>query len=359
MNLPVIPPLPVIQERLPLIFPEGTENRGYLIREIAAKTIFVMFYAGAVDGLERWIRPSQVVSMGDLQAALTDDANRENWVKTAFSKKKTRPVDAWYAENTREPIRDETIKNGLIPCNAIVERKGIPTTSSQPRYCLNKSFAALFDAGLDGEVLMNAISHWQENHLNKAALARLRLLKSGATIADDAVVVTFPNGEKRTLAPGPSSVIAKAVIEVFAPNFLKTPAVLWLSESGNKVVARDEGLAQALGLKIDASKALPDIILVDLGDDRTGADMLVVFTEVVATDGPINRERKVTLTRLAIDAGFSEKNLAFLTAFIDRGAAPFRKAIPELAWGSYAWFASEPEHLIDLKDGSPVKISQR
>jgi len=358
MNLPVIPPIDVIQERLPLIFPEGTENRGYLIREIAAKTIFVMFYAGAVDGFEQWIRPSQVVNMGDSQAALTDDFSRKHWVKMAFSKKKPRPADAWYAENTREPIRDETIKNGLIPCNAIVERKGIPTTSSQPRYCLNKSFAALFDTDLDGETLQLAISNWQESHLNKAALARLRLLKSVATIADDAVVVTFPNGEKRTLAPGPSSVIAKAVIEVFAPNFLKTPAVLWLSESGNKVVARDEGLAQALGLKIDASKALPDIILVDLGDERTGADMLVVFTEVVATDGPINRERKVILTRLAIDAGFSENNLAFLTAFIDRSAASFRKAIPELAWGSYAWFASEPEHLIDLRDGSPVKISQ-
>ncbi|MEQ6280841.1 BsuBI/PstI family type II restriction endonuclease [Kluyvera huaxiensis] len=359
MSLPVIPPLNVIMERLPLIFPEGTENRGYLIREIAAKTIFVMFYAGAIEGLERWIRPSQVVSMGDSQAALTDTVSRDSWVKMTFSTKKTRPVDAWYAENTREPIRDETIKNGLIPCNAIVERKGIPTTSSHPRYCLNQSFAALFDTGLENDVLLHAISNWQENHLNKAALARLRLLKSGAEIAEDAVIVTFPNGEKRTLAPGPSSVIAKAVIEVFAPNFLKKPTVLWLSESGNKVIARDEVLAQALGLNIDASKALPDIILVDLGEDRTGSDMLVVFTEVVATDGPINRERKITLTRLAIDAGFSEGNLAFLTAFIDRSAAPFRKAIPELAWGSYAWFASEPDHLIDLRDDSPVKISQR
>lgn len=29
MNLPVVPPLNVIRERLQLIFPEGTENRGY------------------------------------------------------------------------------------------------------------------------------------------------------------------------------------------------------------------------------------------------------------------------------------------------------------------------------------------
>ncbi|MCY4498234.1 MAG: BsuBI/PstI family type II restriction endonuclease, partial [Rhodospirillaceae bacterium] len=42
------------------------------------------------------------------------------------------------------------------------------------------------------------------------------------------VLVTFPNRETRQLAPGPSSIITQAVIEVFARNFLDDPAVLWL-----------------------------------------------------------------------------------------------------------------------------------
>jgi hypothetical protein len=359
MSLPKVPKLEIIIERLPRIFPEGTENRNYVIREMAAKTLYVMFYAGAVSGSERWIRPSQVTDMGVGQSELIDDVNREEWVKRTLSSKKERPMDAWYAPNSREPIRDETIRSGFIPCGAVIERSGIPTTSSKPKYSLELSFATLFDEELVDSDLEAAITKWQDTRLNKAALSRLRLMKSGAAIAEDAVIITFPNGEKRTLAPGPSSVIAKAVIEVFAPKFLKAPAILWLSESGNKVVARDEDLAHALGLKIDASKALPDIILVDLGDDSSGADMLVVFTEVVATDGPINRERKVTLTKLALEAGFSENHLAFLTAFMDRGNGPFKKSISELAWGSYAWFASEPEHLIDLRDGQPVKLSDR
>lgn len=359
MSLPAVPALSLIHERLPKIFPEGTENRGYLIREMAGKTIYVMFYAGAIEGQERWIRPNQVVNMGDSQAALTDDDDRLQWVAQSLKKKRTQPADAWYAENTREPIRDETIKNGLIPCRAVLMREGIATTASTPRYCLNKVFANLFDENLSEEDLELAINNWQENYLNKAALSRIRLLKSGATIASDAVAVTFPNGEMRMLAPGPSSVIAKAVIENFAVKFLKTPAVLWLSESGNKVVARDEVLASELGLVIEPSKALPDIILVDVGDDESGTDMLVVFIEVVATDGPINRERKVTLTRLALEAGFNEKNLAFMTAFSDRSASQFRKAISELAWGSYAWFSSEPDHLIDLRSNIPVKLSAK
>ena len=46
---------------------------------------------------------------------------------------------------------------------------------------------------------------------------------------------------------GPSSIITKAVVEVFALRFLHDPAVLWISESGNKVIQRDDQLAQSIG----------------------------------------------------------------------------------------------------------------
>lgn len=343
-----VPQLSVIAERLPQIFPEGTEHRNYVIREMAARTVYVMFYAGAIEGSDNWIRPSQVTDMSDTQAVTTDDDSRLVWITNSMSTKKTRPIDAWYAPNSREPIRDETIRTGLIPCRAVIERPGVPTTSSKPKYALNAAFAALFDPSLTSEALNGAIEKWQNSHLSKTAISRLRLMKQGAAAAKDAVSVTFPNGEIRSLAPGQSSVIAKAVIEVFSPRFLKHPTVLWLSESGNKVVARDEALASTLGLKIDATKALPDIILVDLGIDDHGADMLVIFVEVVASDGPINRERKTALTAMALEAGFDKRHLAFLTAYSDRSAQPFRKSISELAWGSYAWFVSEPENIIDL-----------
>jgi hypothetical protein len=78
-------------------------------------------------------------------------------------------------------------------------------------------------------------------------------------------MVTFPNAETRKLAHGPSSVISKAVIEEFANRFLIRPGVLFLSESGNKVVKRDDELARSIGLRIPADRHLPDILLVDLG----------------------------------------------------------------------------------------------
>ena len=90
------------------------------------------------------------------------------------------------------------------------------------------------------------------------------------------------------MKPGPSSAISKAVLEVFASSYLGEPAVVFLSESGNKVVERDDELARSIGLAIQADKNLPDMILVDLKPTHP----LLVFIEVVATDGPVSERRK-------------------------------------------------------------------
>lgn len=352
-----VPPIELISKRLPLIFPPGTEHRNFVIREMAARTIFVMFYAGAAEGTERYIRPSQVTDMADSQAQLLDDESRIAWANLSLSKKKKRPADAWYAPNSREPVRDETLRSGLIPFRAVLEREGLATTSQSPKYFLNRAFANLFSPALCDDAFADAVVDWQGKHLSKAAISRMRLVKHGASVALDAINITFPNGEIRALKPGPSSIIAKAVIEVFSLAFLKRPAVLWLSESGNKVVARDETLAGLLELKIDASKALPDIILVDMGSDLNGTEMMVVFVEVVATDGPITRARKAVLESIAVEAGFEPRSLAFLTAFQDRDHSSFKKCISALAWGSLAWCSSEPEHIIDLRDSRMRKLS--
>lgn len=151
---------------------------------------------------------------------------------------------------------------------------------------------------------------------------------------------------------GPSSVIAKAVIEAFTARFMTNPAVLWISESGNKIVQRDEQLAQALGLKIEADKLLPDMILVDLAP----AEPLIVFVEAVATAGEITEARRAALLDLITAAGFKPSQVAFVTAFSDRNAPAFKRAIPNLAWGSFAWCLSEPEHLILLDGTAPGGI---
>ncbi|MDP3008140.1 MAG: BsuBI/PstI family type II restriction endonuclease [Methylococcales bacterium] len=355
MTWPTVPSLSTVIARLPLIFPEGVENRQYCIREATAKTIAVMFYCGAIHGSDRWARPSQVTDMSNEQIALTDQSAREAWCAYMLSnKKKQRSSAAWYAVNSREQIRDECIAKGLIPNQAVFERPGVPTTSSKPKYALKPEFAALFDETLEGDELLAVITAWQLRFLSTTAMARATIIRRNAVASTDRVQIVFPSGSAITLAPGESSMITKAVVEQFTRHFLIQPAVLWLSESANKVI--DNRLVEDLHLHIDQSKSLPDLILVDL--NPADGNILVVFVEVVHTDGPVSQQRKEALEAIALDAGFEAEHLAYVTAFADRSASPYRSLVHNLAWNSFVWFASEPESIIILKLGTERKLSE-
>ena len=285
--------------------------------------------------------------MTDKQANRTDNDERLTWAKNSLTSGKGEIPGRWYAVNTRESIRDDTIRAGLIANGVVIEREDLATTSPAPRYALKKNFAALFDPKLTGEKLDKSIAAWQAENLTAGALARITMVRKGAVAGGVHVLVKFPSGETRRMAPGPSSVISKAVIEIFAPRFLAEPGVIFLSESRNKVVSRDDDLAKSIGLQIRAEKNLPDIILADLGPKHP----LLVFTEVVAVGGPVTKERKQALTNLAKDAGFPAEHVVFVTAYLDRSDAAFKKTVDSLAWGSFVWFASEPQHLVRFYEG--------
>ncbi|WP_405124470.1 BsuBI/PstI family type II restriction endonuclease [Pseudomonas alloputida] len=345
--LPPYVPRDLVAERLPLIFPEGTPNRVYCTRELAASTVFSMLYIGAVEHSSVRLGPVHVYRMTDVQAASDRDEDRLSYRSNLRKKSFEVPGKRWYADNTREPIRDETLREGLVAVGAVIEDKDVPTTSGKPRYALKSDLAGLFDPALQGDSLEAAIYKWQEEHLNKGALARVTLMRLGA-VDKEGVMVHFPNGETRTLAYGPSSLISRAVVEVFSQQFLEKPAVLWLSESSNKVAMQDLRMASTIGLDIEAQKNLPDLILVDLGPSQP----LIIFIEVVATDGAITARRQEALFELTEKGGFKRSQVAFVTAYADRESAGFKKTVTGLAWGSFAWFMSEPDKIFMLRDGT-------
>ena len=353
-ELPPVAPVEMIQERLRRIFPDGTPHRNYCVRDMAARTVFVMLYVGAIADEDRWIRPDQVTRMTDEQASKLDPESRVEWRDWSMrSKSKVGSIPGrWYSDNTRESIRDETIRDGLIPLGAILEREGLPTTSPRPRYGLDQDFAALFDPDLENPGLTEAIKHWQDTHLTPGARARVKIMRRTTSDEDESVLVHFPSEQTRRMAPGPSSDISKAVVEEFAPRFLREPRVVFLSESQNKVVARDETLAKDIGLDIEPDRRLPDLILVDVGTP----DLLLVFIEVVATDGPVNHRRRESLLDYALDAGYEANQVAFVTAYLDRDDSAFRKTVSVLAWHSFAWFMSEPDKILVLRNGNEREV---
>jgi hypothetical protein len=357
MTLPGLLAVTTIEERLKAIFPEGMPNRNYVTRQMAARTVFVMLYVGAIEGTDRWIAPKQLYYMGDAQAVRQTDQERLGYA-TATLKPNFQPLgQRWYADNTREPIRDETLREGFARVGAILVRPGIATTSGKPRYALRNDFARLFDPALEDEALSTAISQWQTQHLSAGALARIQILRRGATPVAGKVAATFPNQEVRQLEAGPSSIISKAVIEEFAPRFLENPAVILLSESGNKVVARDDELIRAIGLRLEAERLLPDLILFDVSPSNP----LLVFVEAVATDGPIGESRRQALLGMAREAHYAADQIAFVTAYLDRDRPEFKRTVAALAWQTFVWFVAEPDQIMILGKGvsqEPRRLSE-
>jgi hypothetical protein len=296
--------------------------------------------------------------MSDNQASRILPLERQTWFEVSLAKG-YRPTlgTPWFADNSREPIRDETIRLGLLPVSAMVERPGLQTTSSTPRYALSRDFANLFSLLLTDAEFVREAEDWRHEHLSEAALNRQRLMAAVLVHSTDEVIITLPGGETRRLSHGSSSLIAQAVVEKFAPYFLRTPRVAWLSESRKKVISRDENVVKLLGLSIDTSKVLPDLILVDFGTHPSHGELLVVFVELVATSGPITEVRKRQLLDIVQASQVDPKNVRFVTAFLDRGDKGFASSIAQIAWGTHVWITTEPRNLVSFIEGNAEAVS--
>src|SRR5258708_27110969 len=219
----------------------------------------------------------------------------------------------------------------------MVERRGVSRTSPQGRYALQRNFAALFEPTLSGPVFEQAAEAWRTHNLSAAALARAALVRASAVTASGNIIIQFPGGSSIVVPPGPSSRITKAVVEVFAPGFLGDPRVVWVSDSATKRPYRDAPLESALQITLDVAQLLPDLVLVDLSPPGRNGKVLIVFVEVVASDGPVTEQRKQALLELIgrSPRGYGPDDAAFVTACSDRSAAPPKRTLPTLAWRSF------------------------
>ena len=359
-----------IRERLAKIFPEGTPQREHIIKPITAKAVFAALYVGAVaprkvaasitEGTEDsqhpdadqspaepsepiWMALRHLYRMTDAIANKDDVSSR-----IAFYLHVPRSSEAsWYADNSRETGRDEGVRQGLIPLNAMVKRTDIMTNSMKGRYALHPDFATLLDPHLEADVLAQRIQDWRAIYLTPAALMRAALADQ---IEGKTVTVNHPQGGSTVLPYGGSPELTKAVVEEFSKRFLKQPAVVWISDSAKKIFI-DDILNRTLKIDLDHATLLPDVILVDM----VGPKIKIVFVEVVYSDGAITDQRREQFLGLLAKSsgGWTPEDAMFVTAYNDRQSRPVTKALRELAWDSFAWFKSEPDHLVQMHNGNP------
>jgi hypothetical protein len=341
--LPSLSTIDAIQARLATIFPEEFPDRSILVGIMAARVVFVFLYGGFVEGQDRFMRPSYVYLFTEEQARKTSDEERLEWLSTAKRPGYRTPGKRWYADTSREPIRDDLMRNQLLRLGIMQKRPGYSTTASTPINYISAAFAALFTPNLSAESLAATIQAWRAKHLDQATQQRMILKAQGIDAKTGDLLIELPDGTRIRISAGPSSIIAKDLIEQFARRHLESPALLWLSASDKKSLPQFAELSASVGLKFDLNAELPDVIFADMKQP-----IRFLFCEIVATDGPVTEARKQALLALVNESQIPQNAVEFLTAFEDREAAPFRKTFSQIAVDSLIWFRTEPDLLVVL-----------
>jgi hypothetical protein len=337
------------QERLELVLPHQITGVTATANPAASAVAFVAMYVGAI-GEHAPIRPSTVTWMSDAVAAKRTEAERRAYYRAAMRGEKevasfcdeitVERGKIWYANNSREPVRDESI-DALINNGAVLNiRTDLSTNSPLARYTLDPEFAALLSPDLVGEQLEQAVEQWRSTHLSPTGRRRAQLRRDPARNSKS-VPVNLPGAGVRQLHPGASSWILKGVAEQFSAH-LREPNVLFISQPGEKVNMLDGQALKAMGLAVDQTTLLPDCIMADLDPERDE----VWFVEAVFSGGEITNERKESLLAWAAAQGLSPEKCRFLNAFESRTHSEAKRALPMLADGSFAWFSDEPERLL-------------
>lgn len=342
------------RRRLQLVFPRSSFDT-VASNPLAGAAVYTFLHAGAVApdtgsalAGQVYLRPTATLFMSDAAAARQNPEDRLAWQAAVNAMPAKRAVQAlhdrwgvpfepWYGDNNRETLRDEIFRLWQ-ECGAVRQLPGLAVTASTPRWAITQSFADLFTPDLLGSELATAITLWQSQHLDANALVRIQTAQVRETRAGE-LEVMLPGGKTRSLEPGVASLIAKGVVELWAPIRLEDPVVLAISQPGDKLYGADAKVLRSLKIRLEVSRLLPDLIVADI---RTDGPVTFWLVEVVATDGPVTTQRKAQLTAWATANDVRADSLRFLSAFESRGAAPARRRLKDLAEGTYAWFLDEP-----------------
>jgi adenine-specific DNA-methyltransferase len=148
------------------------------------------------------------------------------------------------------------------------------------------------------------------------------------------VPLTLPGGTLQ-LTPGDHNILIKAIVEEFGPRFAPGADVLYVGDTGAKMVYFDDKTFASLGLIFDQHGKFPDVIL--YMRDRNW----LLLVESVTSHGPMDAKRHMELAKLfkASTAG-----LVYVTAFPDRSA--MARYLNEISWETEVWVADAPTHLI-------------
>lgn len=153
--------------------------------------------------------------------------------------------------------------------------------------------------------------------------------------AAEKVPVTLPSGVNLELSAGEHNILQKRIIEDFLPEFGMGAQVLYVGDTSDKYLYRDEEILKAINFFELEHDELPDIVAYSKEKN------LLFLIEAVHSSGPMSESRISALNDLLKDC---PANIVFFTAFLDM--KEFRKWLTQIAWETEVWIADIPHHLV-------------
>ena len=145
------------------------------------------------------------------------------------------------------------------------------------------------------------------------------------------------NGADFTFSPGKHNQLQKAIIEEFAPRFAPNSECLYVGDTVEKDLVKNEAKLRQLGFAITLHDKMPDVVL--YSEEKNW----LYFIESVTSVGPMEPKRIKEIEEMTADVTAGK---IYVTAFLD--FKTFKKFSEALAWETEVWIADMPDHMIHL-----------
>lgn len=231
-----------------------------------------------------------------------------------------------YAENSRETFRKQAMHH--FRNAAFIEDNGKATNSPNYRYRLTDEMLLL--------VKTFQSNRWKEQKSNflKSHQNLIDLYSSKKAVRKMPVKI---NGGDFKFSPGKHNQLQKLIIEEFAPRFAENSECLYVGDTIQKDLVKNEEELRELGFEITLHDKMPDVVL--YSEDKNW----IYFIESVTSVGAMEPKRIKEIEEMTENVSAGK---IYVTAFLD--FKTFKKFSETLAWETEVWIADMPDHMIHL-----------
>ena len=211
------------------------------------------------------------------------------------------------------------------------------TNDGSRGYCLSDEFATLLQA-YNTPDWPNALKEYKKNVKNlEEELEQKREVER--------VPVKLPSGKELILTYGEHNQLQKAIIEQFLAIFGKGSEVLYVGDTKEKLLHKEEERLNELGFFNLDHDELPDVVAYNAEKN------LLFLVEAFHCTGQWDKTR---LYKVKQKLKNCHANLIFVSAFenIDQ----FRTKSNDIAWETEVWIADIPEHMIHFNGWKFLEI---